>query len=714
MKRSLRVTLLSILLSLTLFTVLVLGLTGYFNLRSTAHELTDELLDQMGAHVNQHVEDVVKTAHRQSGMMQHLFKEGLLDPDDFSRLASYCHEVVDSIPMLSGVYFIRPDGVAVFVMRSPQTNRITVREVKPSADGKSWLLHTSTIRDFRERKEGTGQTSQLAQDVRTLPGFVAAQSQKRPVWTETYLFFGERGTLSYPGLSHATPISEADGSLRGVLGIIFNAYALCDFLKELDDASLGYAFLVEVRSDGERKLIGHPDRKIVLRDDTVPGQALHAELIALKDVADPLVPALVGRIPDSVDPAGIPRLVPLHFKLDGVKYLGGYRGLETKKDAPRWLIGMVIPEDDVLSGVKRHIRVSLVIAAGVLLFALLLSVLTSAQVAKPLEALARDAEAIGRLELQPRPSGHSIILEVDRLACAMEDMKTSLRSFRRYVPADLVAKLMRSGQEADLGGERRRLTIYFSDIAGFTSISEAMEPEQLVEHLGEYLQALSEQIQATGGTVDKYIGDAIMAFWGAPQEMPENALAACRAAIRNQQILAQLREKWKVEGKPAFFARIGINTGEVVVGNIGSAARLNYTVIGDAVNLASRLEGLNKYYGTATMISEATYEEAKAHIIARPLDWVSVKGKKNGVLVYELLGLLGETAAALVQMAETFGRALQDYRRQEWDEASRGFEQVLARCPDDLPAKEMLRRCGAYRATPPGSAWDGVHHMESK
>src|SRR5207249_7431939 len=126
-----------------------------------------------------------------------------------------------------------------------------------------------------------------------------------------------------------------------------------------------------------------------------------------------------------------------------------------------------------------------------------------------------------------------------------EDMKTSLRSFRKYVPADLVAKLIRSGQEAVLGGERRRLTIYFSDIAGFTSISEAMEPEKLVDHLGEYLQVLSEQILASGGTVDKYIGDAIMAFWGAPQEMPGNALAACIAAIRNQQVLARLRDKWK-------------------------------------------------------------------------------------------------------------------------------------------------------------------------
>ncbi len=713
MKRSLRVTLLSILLSLTLFTVLAVGVTGYFNMRSSAHELTDELFEQMGAHVDQHVEDVVRTAHRQSGILQHLFKSGLLDPGDFPRLAGYAHEVVDSIPMLSGVYFIRADGVAIFVMRSPETNRITVREVHPSADGKSWLLHTSTIQEFRARPAYSA-PALASFDMRTLPSFTTARQAGHPAWTETYLFFGERGTLSYPGLSHATPIYNPDKSLRGVLGIGFNAYALCDFLEKLDVSTLGYAFLIELRRDGERKLIAHPKRAAILREDTVPGQALHAELMDLKDVADPLVPALVNRIPDTVDPTALPHFVPIHFKSDGVNYLGGYRGLETKQDAPRWLIGLVIPEDDVLAGAKRHAWISLIVGAIVLVVALLLSVWTSAQVARPLEALARDTEAISRLELEPRPAGHSIILEVDRLADATEAMKTSLRSFRKYVPADLVARLMRSGQEAVLGGERRRLTIYFSDIAGFTSISEAMEPEALVEHLGEYLQALSEQVLASGGTVDKYIGDAIMAFWGAPQEMPENALAACRAAVRNQQVLARLRDKWKQEGKPLFFARIGINTGEVVVGNIGSAARLNYTVIGDAVNLASRLEGLNKYYGTATMISEMTYEEAKDDIVARPLDWVTVKGKTRGVLVYELLGLKGETDASLVELAETFGQALQAYWRQEWDGAMRGFEQVLARWPDDAPAKEMLHRCRQYRESPPGPGWDGVHRMESK
>jgi adenylate cyclase len=241
-----------------------------------------------------------------------------------------------------------------------------------------------------------------------------------------------------------------------------------------------------------------------------------------------------------------------------------------------------------------------------------------------------------------------------------------------------------------------------------------MDPDELVDHLGEYLHVLSDQILTTGGTVDKYIGDAIMAFWGAPAALAGHALAACTAAVRNQRTLLEVRQRWTREGKPPLEARIGINTGEVVVGNIGSANRLNYTVIGDEVNLASRLEGLNKYYGTQILISEATYEEAKAGIVARPLDWVSVKGKHTAVLVYELLGLKGETPPEQEEMAERFAQALRAYRRQEWTEALRGFEALLERWPEDAPAREMKRRCEAFLEKAPGAGWDGVHHMESK
>ncbi len=745
MKRSLRVTLLTILLSLTLVTVIGVGLSGYLNLRTVARELSTDVLEQTSGRIDERVTELVQTAQQQTSIMLHLFESRALDPSDFPRLAYYWYEVLHAVPQISGLYFIRDDGIALFVMRSPQTKRITIRQVQQAAGGQGWELAVSSLRDYRRRyalalnttalagsSAGQGpllaasslflparsdpetQTYSITYDARDFPSYSTAREDGKSAWTDAYHFFSEEGKLSYPGLSYATPIARPDGSPVGVLGISFNVYQLCDFLDRVDVSKGGYAFLVELQRDGDRKLIAHPDRRVVLNEATNPGELTHSELIEVEDVRDRRVAVFMKDVPTKPDLVQLTNLTPVRFQEDGVTWIGGFRGVGLGESAPPWLICIVLPEDDILGEAKRHAWISLGVALAVLLVAVVLSLFTASQVARPLEALARDAEAIGRLEIDPQPVGHSFILEVDRLACATEDMKTSLRSFRKYVPADLVAMLLRSGQEAELGGERRRLTIYFSDIAGFTSISEEMEPEKLVEHLGEYLQILSEQVLASGGTVDKYIGDAIMAFWGAPQEMAGHALAACTAAVRNQQVLACLREKWRAEGKPLFFSRIGINTGDVVVGNIGSARRLNYTVIGDAVNLASRLEGLNKFYGTAVVISETTYEEARDGIVARPLDWVGVKGKAHGVLVYELLGLKGETEPALVELATLFGSALQAYRRQAWDEAIRGFERVLGLRPDDVPAKEMLERCRHYRESPPGADWDGVHHMESK
>jgi adenylate cyclase len=258
---------------------------------------------------------------------------------------------------------------------------------------------------------------------------------------------------------------------------------------------------------------------------------------------------------------------------------------------------------------------------------------------RSLVALAREAEAVGQFRVEARAPVPSILREVDTLARATEQMKASLRSFGKYVPADLVRQLHASGVEARLGGTSRVLAVFFCDLADFTAFSESLPPQQVVEQLSEYFDAFTEEVAATGGTVDKFIGDAIMAFWSAPDERPDHARAACRCALNCQRRLAELRATWKEQGKALLFARIGINTGPVVVGNIGSARRFNYTVIGDAVNVASRLEGPNKFYGTRILISEETYRMANDAVSVRQVDRVSMKGKSASILVYELLGL---------------------------------------------------------------------------
>ncbi len=281
--------------------------------------------------------------------------------------------------------------------------------------------------------------------------------------------------------------------------------------------------------------------------------------------------------------------------------------------------------------------------------------------------------------------------------------------FAMYVPEKVIKVLYENPQLMNLGGEERELSILFSDLAEFTRFSEGLAPRELVTLLNEYLSEMTDIVLAEGGIIDKYEGDLIMAEFGAPLHDPEHALKACRAALAMQDRLVELREKWRREGREPLSARIGINTGDVVLGNMGSRTVHDYTVLGDAVNLASRLEGANKIYGTAIMISESTLLHAGSSLAARELDRLRVKGKAKAVTVYELRGLA--TAAthpdAAPQLAE-FAAGLSAYRARQWDEAEARFAAALVLDSEDGPSREYLRRARVYATTPPPDGWDGV------
>ena len=289
------------------------------------------------------------------------------------------------------------------------------------------------------------------------------------------------------------------------------------------------------------------------------------------------------------------------------------------------------------------------------------------------------------------------------------------QAFQQYVSPLVVEEVTRDPSKLKLGGEKRVLTMLFSDLAGFTSVSEKLPPESLCLLLNEYLTAMTDIILSHDGTIDKYEGDLIMALFGAPAWREDHAVRACRAALDMQARLAKLREQWAHEGKPALYARIGINTGEVVVGNMGSKTRMDYTVIGDAVNLASRLEGANKLYGTNLMISEMTYEMVAEQFLVRELDLIRVQGKQRPVAVYEVLGVTEEPLVPnRVQMLERYASGLRAYRDRQWDDAEAAFRVALALTPDDGPSKVYVSRCAAHRNVPPPADWDGVFQMETK
>ncbi len=288
------------------------------------------------------------------------------------------------------------------------------------------------------------------------------------------------------------------------------------------------------------------------------------------------------------------------------------------------------------------------------------------------------------------------------------------QAFSHYMSDLLIQDLLKHPEKLRLGGERRVLSVFFSDLAGFTSLSEKLSPEGVVTLLNRYLTAMTDIILASGGIIDKYEGDAIMAFWGAPLPQEDHAARACLAALDNQARLVDLRREFAQIGLPPVFARIGINTGEMIIGNMGSSQRFDFTVIGDSVNLASRLEGAGKEYGVSILISEDTYLRAQDAVEVRELDLLQVKGKERPVRIYELLAKKGELQSPKARVREVFAEGLALYRKQAWEEAAPRFQQVLELNSEDGPARTFIRRCQIYRGNPPGPGWDGVYRLTTK
>jgi class 3 adenylate cyclase len=274
------------------------------------------------------------------------------------------------------------------------------------------------------------------------------------------------------------------------------------------------------------------------------------------------------------------------------------------------VIGMDMSAAKILSYERRFLAGIIAISLAVCFVVGALGLYFARFLSRPLEHLSGDMARIQALKLDGAPNLASRIEEVQHMGVALDNMKKGLRSFRRYVPAELVTELIAMQREAVLGVEKRELTVFFSDIADFTTISEQLGVERLSQQLGSYFEGMTRTILAAHGSVDKFIGDAVMAFWGAPRPLEDHAAHACRAALACQRTLDALTPQWREAGLPPMHTRIGLSTGDAVVGNMGYFERLSYTAIGDTVNLASRLESLNKFYGTKNIISEHTNDRA--------------------------------------------------------------------------------------------------------
>ena len=289
-------------------------------------------------------------------------------------------------------------------------------------------------------------------------------------------------------------------------------------------------------------------------------------------------------------------------------------------------------------------------------------------------------------------------------------------AFGKFVSPVIVDQLVADPKRLKLGGERRLISVLFSDMTGFTAMSETMEPERLVQILNEYLDEMADVIINSGGTLDKYIGDAIMAFYGAPAAMEDHAAACCRTALEMQRKLAEMNERYRTEhpGWPVLQMRIGVNSGMPVVGNIGGKKRFDYTALGDTVNLSARLEPACKIYGVRIMIGQATREYAGDRIQVRELDFLAVYGKQEPIRVYELLGWQGDDLGEKAEVITYYNRGLSAFRDRDFELALQYFRAALEVDPTDRPSALYIERCEEYMVDPPPADWDFVERRQSK
>ncbi len=699
---TLRLTIGLALSGLILVTSLLLAGFSYFSTRDTLLQFSKDLIDQNARVVKEQVVGYLGPARSGAEMTLALVRRGMVSTEDFARTEEYFFDFLRVHPSVAMLNFGDTKGNFVMVKRQPDGSLSTksirvegtrVVQWKHRAPGASLEAVRETIIDPDD-----------PYDVRTREWYKGAVAAGGLVWTGVYVFHSD----GLPGVTAAIPHLDGKNRLLGVLSVDVGLVDLSAFLsKNIRVGSSGEAFLLDeagqiiaVRdraslvvtgADGKRRL-----RKLA--------ESTLAPIAALAREA-----AVTRYLGEVFTRPGTSPLI-LRYSVDGVDWVCTLLSIEVGASRT-WVAGVLAREDEFLATARRANRNTLLIALLLAFFALVAGLVIARVISRGLQNLAEESERVRRMDLEPC-QGRSPFREVDDVLGSFESMKVGLRAFQKYVPVRLVRQLLEGRQEPALGGEVRTLTILFSDIKGFTSISERLAPLELARQLGDYLSVVTRRIQDRQGTVDKYIGDAVMAFWGAPHEVPDHAFHACSAIL---EALADL--ELQTAEKPflkEFHTRIGIHTASVVVGNFGCEDRLNYTVIGDGVNLASRLEGLNKVFGTQVMLSEDTAALVSDRFVTRRLAQVAVVGRTRPVTVSELIGEFSSVTEARRVVVRMYEEALDLYLRRDFSGAMGRLEELLAMAPDDAPSVWLAGRCRICLESPLPPAWNGVITMEGK
>lgn len=599
--------------------------------------------------------------------------------------------VLRSLPQATVVHVGRHDGAWLAVgvaedlppeiraaLPMPEATRYVMRRMPPGG-------LPGVAQGFDELGDPAGGSVPIrtALDPRQEAWFLVGQNGAEVAVSDLYRL----GVLGRPGIAVATRLPGN----AGVVAVEISLEELAGLLSRQGVSPESHLFI----ADENGILLAHNRPELAVRADG-------AGWTTLAQSTDPLLRGIWRAYQEGALDQGPLVLLPLEGRQFAARVAPINLGTE------RFLFAVVMtPVSTLIEPVVRAEQRGLVISLGLMVLALAGIWVLASRIARPLTRLSAEADAIRRFELDGPIGIQSRITEVERLAGSMAAMKRTLGTFGRYVPKDLVRRLVASGTDAELGGERRTITVMFCDVAGFTTIAERLDPDEVMRLTSAYFERLTEALLAEGATIDKFIGDAVMAVWNAPENDSAHAARACAAVLRARRVVDAATPDFAAQGWPPMHTRFGLNTGEAVVGHVGSRDRISWTSIGATVNLSARLEGLNKHYGTSILATGATRDAAGDGFAWRWVDRVLPKGVLSPVDIFELLDAPTEdtTAAPWRQFRDR-------YLAGDFIAARALLDTPLLH--NDALASQYRARVETFIADPPGPGWNGVMAFQEK
>lgn len=514
-------------------------------------------------------------------------------------------------------------------------------------------------------------------DIRKLPHYTAAKRTRSFVIADPSVNPDTR----FPVISVGYPIIASNDEFIGFVGANITFDILARYLATHKTSPNSITFIM----DHSGQIIAHPDPA-----SGVQTVQLKLVLANVADLADQAT-ALAGQAHLASDADRLSFSVPA----TGEDYIAVFSRFPPSFQKP-WEVAIVLPVDDFVGGLKQTNRNLAILIVALIFVEVLLIAIAAKRIAKPIERVSQEMQELQSLQFSPADAPRSMIAEIFHLQQAANLMSNSLRSFAAFVPIGIVRQLVNTGRPLTISGESRFLTIFFSDLEDFSTVSERLSPEELVRQASSYFEVVVGALTQESATIDKFIGDSVMAFWGAPVEVSDQVYRACVGALRAAHRVGRLNLEWARDGRPQMRVRIGLHCADVVVGNVGSSERLSYTVMGDGVNVASRLEGINKIFQTTICISDSVYNAVADRIIARPIQFASVKGRESKVMVYELIGIRDTTDPELsadsnaIRLSAMTTRAMAALTAGHRAEARAKYQDILAEAPTDPVARIMF------------------------